>query len=47
VIDVVIAGGGPNGLMLAGELGLNGIRPVVLEPLPGPNPMRRANGVIG
>jgi 2-polyprenyl-6-methoxyphenol hydroxylase-like FAD-dependent oxidoreductase len=47
VIDVVIAGGGPNGLMLAGELGLNGIRPVVLDPMPGPNPMRRANGIIG
>ncbi|MCV7413195.1 hypothetical protein AWC05_10895 [Mycobacterium florentinum] len=47
MIDVVIAGGGPNGLMLAGELGLNGIRPVVLDPMPGPNPMRRANGVIG
>lgn len=47
MIDVVIVGGGPNGLMLAGELGLNGIRPVVLESLAGPNPMRRANGVIG
>ncbi|MCV7425687.1 FAD-dependent monooxygenase [Mycobacterium montefiorense] len=47
MIDVVIAGGGPNGLMLAGELALNGIRPVVLEPMPGPNPLRRANGVIG
>ncbi|HEV7361451.1 MAG TPA: FAD-dependent monooxygenase, partial [Mycobacterium sp.] len=47
MIDVVIAGGGPNGLMLAGELGLNGIRPVVLDPMPGPNSQRRANGVIG
>ena len=47
MIDVVIAGGGPNGLMLAGELGLAGIRPVVLDPMPGPNPGRRANGVIG
>jgi 2-polyprenyl-6-methoxyphenol hydroxylase-like FAD-dependent oxidoreductase len=47
VIDVVIAGGGPNGLMLAGELGLNGIRPVVLDPMLGPNSQRRANGVIG
>lgn len=47
MIDVVIAGAGPNGLMLASELGLNGIRPVVLDPMPGPNPMRRANGVIG
>ena len=47
MIDVVIAGAGPNGLMLANELGLAGIRPVVLEPMPGPNPLRRANGVIG
>ncbi|WAJ42764.1 FAD-dependent monooxygenase [Mycobacterium sp. Aquia_216] len=47
MIDVVIAGGGPNGLMLASELGLNGIRPVVLDPMAGPNPQRRANGVIG
>jgi 2-polyprenyl-6-methoxyphenol hydroxylase-like FAD-dependent oxidoreductase len=47
VIDVVIAGAGPNGLMLAGELGLAGIRPVVLDPLPGPNPGRRANGIVG
>jgi 2-polyprenyl-6-methoxyphenol hydroxylase-like FAD-dependent oxidoreductase len=47
VIDVVIVGGGPNGLMLAGELGLAGIRAVVLDPMPGPNPLRRANGIIG
>lgn len=33
--------------MLAGELGLAGLRPVVLDPMPGPNPSRRANGVIG
>ncbi|HET7074262.1 MAG TPA: FAD-dependent monooxygenase [Mycobacterium sp.] len=47
MVDVVIAGAGPNGLMLAGELGLAGIRPVVLEPMPGPNPQRRANGIVG
>ncbi|MGB8386426.1 FAD-dependent monooxygenase [Mycobacterium sp.] len=47
MIDVVVAGAGPNGLMLAGELGLAGIRPVVLDPMPGVNPLRRANGVIG
>jgi 2-polyprenyl-6-methoxyphenol hydroxylase-like FAD-dependent oxidoreductase len=47
VIDVVIAGAGPNGLMLAGELGLGGIKPVVLDPMPGPNPGRRANGIVG
>src|ERR1700758_3682029 len=45
--DVVIAGAGPNGLMLACELGLSGIRPIVLDPLPGPNPEPRANGVTG
>lgn len=45
--DVVIAGAGPNGLMLAGELALAGIRPTVLDPLPGPNPEPRANGVTG
>ena len=45
--DVVIAGAGPNGLMLAAELGLAGLRPVVLEPLAGPNPQRRANGITG
>ena len=47
MIDVVIAGAGPNGLMLAGELGLAGVRPVVLDPLAGPNPEPRANGIIG
>jgi 2-polyprenyl-6-methoxyphenol hydroxylase-like FAD-dependent oxidoreductase len=47
VIDVAIAGGGPNGLMLAAELGLAGIRPVVLDPMSGPNPQPRANGIVG
>jgi 2-polyprenyl-6-methoxyphenol hydroxylase-like FAD-dependent oxidoreductase len=46
-VDAVIAGAGPNGLMLAGELGLAGIRPVVLDPMPGPNPQPRANGIVG
>ncbi len=45
--DVVIAGAGPNGLMLANELLLAGVRPIVLEPLDGPNPQRRANGITG
>lgn len=47
MIDAVIAGAGPNGLMLACELGLAGIRAVVLDPMPGPNPEPRANGVVG
>jgi 2-polyprenyl-6-methoxyphenol hydroxylase-like FAD-dependent oxidoreductase len=33
--------------MLAGELGLAGIRPVVLDPMRGPNPQPRANGIVG
>jgi 2-polyprenyl-6-methoxyphenol hydroxylase-like FAD-dependent oxidoreductase len=45
--DVVVADAGPKGLMLACELGLSGIRPIVLDPLPGPNPEPRANGVTG
>src|ERR1700744_3297011 len=45
--DVVIAGAGPNGLMLACVLALSGIRAVVVDPLPGPNPEPRANGVTG
>ncbi|WP_046468378.1 rifampin monooxygenase [Allosalinactinospora lopnorensis] len=31
MIDVIVAGGGPAGLMLAGELRLNGVRALVLE----------------
>jgi 2-polyprenyl-6-methoxyphenol hydroxylase-like FAD-dependent oxidoreductase len=45
--DVVIAGAGPDGLMLACELGLAGIRPVVLDPMPGPNTAPRANRIVG
>ncbi|HYY18854.1 MAG TPA: FAD-dependent monooxygenase, partial [Streptosporangiaceae bacterium] len=32
--DVIIAGAGPTGLMLAGELRLAGVRPLVLERQP-------------
>lgn len=45
--DVVISGAGPNGLLLAGELALAGVRPVVLERLPGPDPELKANGIVG
>ncbi|HZA12421.1 FAD-dependent monooxygenase [Mycobacterium sp.] len=46
-VDVVIAGGGPNGLMVACELALAGIRPVVLERLPESSTEPKANGLIG
>jgi 2-polyprenyl-6-methoxyphenol hydroxylase-like FAD-dependent oxidoreductase len=45
--DVVIAGAGPNGLLLAGELALAGVRPVVLDALPGPSDEPKANGLVG
>jgi 2-polyprenyl-6-methoxyphenol hydroxylase-like FAD-dependent oxidoreductase len=44
---VVIAGAGPNGLMLACELALAGVRPVVLDRLPGPSAEPKANGLVG
>ncbi|MDT5222004.1 MAG: hypothetical protein QOF15_4109 [Mycobacterium sp.] len=45
--QVVISGAGPNGLMLACELALAGIRPVVLDLLPGPSLEPKANGLVG
>src|ERR1700754_1684414 len=45
--DVVIAGAGPNGLMLAAELRLAGITPIVLERLPERSAIPRANGLTG
>jgi len=45
--DIVIAGAGPNGLMLACELALAGIRPVVLDALPAPSSEPKANGLVG
>jgi 2-polyprenyl-6-methoxyphenol hydroxylase-like FAD-dependent oxidoreductase len=45
--DVVIAGGGPTGLMLACELRLGGAHPVVLERLPEISPVPKGNGLVG
>ncbi len=45
--DVVICGAGPNGLMLACELALGGVRPVVLDGLAGPSDEPKANGLVG
>lgn len=45
--DVVISGAGPNGLLVAGELALAGVRPVVLEQLPEPSSELKANGIVG
>lgn len=42
--DVIVAGAGPAGLMLAGELRLAGISVVVLEQLPAPMKQSRALG---
>ncbi|MFF0154062.1 FAD-dependent monooxygenase [Micromonospora sp. NPDC005203] len=47
MIDVLIVGAGPNGLMLAGELALAGVHPVVLERQATPTGEPRANGLVG
>ncbi|OBJ50811.1 FAD-dependent monooxygenase [Mycobacterium sp. 1423905.2] len=45
--EVVISGAGPNGLMVACELALAGVRAVVLDRLPGPSDEPKANGLVG
>ncbi len=45
--DVVIVGAGPTGLMLAIELCLGGVTPVVLEQLPDVSQIPKGNGLFG
>ncbi|MQY27873.1 FAD-dependent monooxygenase [Nocardia aurantia] len=45
--DIIISGAGPNGLMLACELALAGVTPIVLERTPGPSTEQKANGLVG
>ena len=44
---VIIVGGGPNGLLMACELALAGVRSIVLERLAERSAMPKANGLVG
>jgi 2-polyprenyl-6-methoxyphenol hydroxylase-like FAD-dependent oxidoreductase len=46
-VDVVVAGGGPAGLLLASELRLGGAEPIVLERLPAPTGLSKALALVG
>jgi 2-polyprenyl-6-methoxyphenol hydroxylase-like FAD-dependent oxidoreductase len=45
--EVIVVGAGPNGLLTACELTLQGVRPLVLDRLPAANTMPKANGLVG
>jgi 2-polyprenyl-6-methoxyphenol hydroxylase-like FAD-dependent oxidoreductase len=47
MVDVVIVGAGPVGLMCARELVRLGLAPVVLDALPTPSLVPKANGIVG
>jgi 2-polyprenyl-6-methoxyphenol hydroxylase-like FAD-dependent oxidoreductase len=46
-VDTVVAGGGPAGLLLASELRLGGVEPVVLERLSAPTGLSKALALVG
>lgn len=46
-VEVVISGAGPTGLMVACELALGGVHPIVLDALPEPSTEPKANGLVG